>query len=270
LVVLRVSSANNQVVLAVKCSFPQLSVSVLCAFAIVSTLTACAQKPVASKSVRAATTGEGALFWQIPEFSDVVSQRLIYGGVWQREEYLGLETPAARAELMLATANPYKRVVLNFELGLRRAAETWAFIQSRSLQWSEAGAARIENRSLTYFYERYRLPEPALACFAFLSSWNARLDDQRLRPADAIFGYYCEPGVVELTDHRVADLIRAIAVYRVDRARDRWVVRRGADRVVDDPPASAAVSEQVPVLAANPSFPFRFARSYAIGGRDYE
>lgn len=243
---------------------------VLFVLAVISALSACAQNPVASKSVRAATGGEGAVFWQTPEFTDAVSQRLIYDGVWQREEYLGLEAPAARAELLLATANPYKRVVLNFELGLRRSVKTWAFNQNHLLQWSDAGDRRVEHRSLTYFYEAYRLPEAGLACFALSSSWNPKLDDQRVRPADAIFGYYCEPGVAQLTDQLVADLIERIAIYRVDRRRDRWVVWRGRDRVVDDPPAAAAVPDQVPMLDANPSFPFRFARNYQIGGRDYE
>jgi hypothetical protein len=228
-------------------------------------LVGCAQTPVASNSVRLADPEQGAISWQAPAFRGAEQYRVIYSGVWQREEYLRYESADARGEMVMAAANPYKQVVLEYDLGLRRGVATWSFNRDREIEWGSE--ERLRRGGVLFFYEDYRLPAEDKSCFAFSASWNPKLDDQRLRPANVVFGYYCENGSGALPEQLVHRLIQSIAIARVDLIKGGWIVRRESGRPVAEPPPSAALPAQQPMVPASPDFPFRFARSYAIGGR---
>jgi len=64
----------------------------------------------------------------------------------------------------------------------------------------------------------------------------------------------------------VNELVRSIVILGVDWFDGRWVVRDASGRVAGKPPLDAALPEQVPIVPANPHFPFRFAGNYVIGG----
>ncbi len=228
---------------------------------VVTALSGCAELPVSKDSVRVA--GDGAVNWGVAKLGGATPTRLIFASSWQREEYVSYQGLAAHGELILAAANPYRNVVLDYQLGLRQGIESWQANEDGALEWGEGG--RYQYGRVTFFHQAYRLPKTGLSCFGFSGQWAAKVDDFKHRPGTVLFGYYCEPGKEFPEQVRMKQWISSVSVARVDWAGGQWTVNGQPDGASGDG-ARRPLTADWRQLSGNPGFPFRFGRNYQIGG----
>jgi hypothetical protein len=164
---------------------------------------------------------KGLVIFEATEFAKSTPQRVTFVDIWQEEEYVRFEGNGARSEIIYAVADERDSVVLNVELTLAKSLKTWR--ANSAIALGEKGS--VEAPLGTFEYQLYTQSNENRHCVGFLNEWDYRAGDPELRPAKALFGYYCAKPGAKLSKTKVAGLFIDIWIEGIERIDVRFTPR---------------------------------------------
>ncbi|NKB59238.1 MAG: hypothetical protein GKS00_23185 [Alphaproteobacteria bacterium] len=188
--------------------------------AVAAALTACAS---AGAAVVSTSPDQGHVLFDGGEFVATTPQRVTFVDIWQEEEYTRFEGNGTRAEIIYAVADERDSVVLDYKLTLPQTIKSWSANASGALSWGEKGTIRAPIGE--FQYQIYTQGSGNRSCVGFSSEWDYRAGDPELRPAKALFGYYCDKPGASLNKDKVAGVLSDLWIKGIRRTDFRFTPR---------------------------------------------
>lgn len=164
---------------------------------------------------------KGLVIFEARDFAETTPKRVTFVDVWQEEEYVRFDGNGAQSEIIYAVADERDTIVLDFNLTLTKSIGTWR--ANSRIALGEKGSVRAPLG--TFDYQLYTRDGGNRHCVGFLNEWDHRAGDPELRPAKALFGYYCAKPGETLSKGQAASLISDIWIEGIDRLDYRFTPR---------------------------------------------
>lgn len=189
---------------------------------VVTFATALAACTTAGSAVVNTKADQGLVLFDGGQFENVTPKRVTFVDTWQEEEYVRYDGDGTRAELIYAVADERDSIVLDVKLTASRSIETWHANANGSVALGEKGNVKAPLGD--FQYQLYTL-NGSQSCVGFLTEWDQRAGDPQLRPAKALFGYYCDKPGTTLNKDRVAGVLSDLWIEGIRRTDYRFTPR---------------------------------------------
>ncbi len=164
---------------------------------------------------------KGLVIFEANEFAKTTPKRVTFVDVWQEEEYVRFDGNGAQSEIIYAVADERDSVVLDLKLTVAKSIGTWQ--ANSAVTFGEKGRTRAPLG--TFDYQMYTRDGGNRHCVGFMNEWDYRAGDPQLRPAKALFGYYCAKPGTELNKSQATSLISEIWIDGIERIDYRFTPR---------------------------------------------
>lgn len=165
---------------------------------------------------------QGLVLFDGGQFKNVTPKRVTFVDSWQEEEYVRYDGEGTRAEIIYAVADERDSIVLDVELTATRSIETWRANASGAVALGKKGNVKAPLGD--FQYQLYTL-NGSQSCVSFLTEWDQRAGDPQLRPAKALFGYYCVKPGTTLDQDRVSGVLSDLWIKGIRRTDHRFTPR---------------------------------------------
>lgn len=189
---------------------------------LVTFATALAACTTAGNAVVNTKADQGLVLFDGGQFENVAPKRVTFVDSWQEEEYVRYDGNGTRAEIIYAVADERDSIVLDVKLTASRSIETWRANANGSVALGEKGNVKAPLGD--FQYQLYTL-NGSQSCVGFQTEWDQRAGDPQLRPAKALFGYYCDKPGTTLTKDRVSDVLSDLWIKGIRRTDYRFTPR---------------------------------------------
>lgn len=210
-----------------------------------------AQFPVTQET----PAGQSLITFEDPAFKAAKTARVSHLDAFEHVEYARFETADLTLEAVydIALGDGY---VLEYDYWMKRMVNTWNINHGKAGSW---GSRKTERTFYgTIDYQSYRLAGTGQSCVGFNSSWDYQPRDPFGRPTKVLFGYVCAKPGQNLSEQRVAALLKTVVVSK--RPGESFVPtnpRRSVDQVAFNTAKGSTGS-----TGGNAEFPFNFGTPY--------
>lgn len=231
---------------------------VVCTFALLG-LTGCAEFGASYPITSQVPPGQGMIQFADASLANARQTRVSHLGGMEHVEYARFETDDAILEAVYDVALNVS-LVLEYDYWISKMTDTWNANRSQAKSWGPVQSVAAWHGKIAY--QPYRLTSSGRDCAAFDSEWDYQPRDSRGRPSRVFFGYICAKPGKQLTDERVASLLKGVT-FPASPVEALVPVngQRSVDRI-----AFAAAKGAAGSSTGNVKFPFNFGTHYFDGG----
>ena len=225
----------------------------------------CANLPGAQYPVTVNTPpDQGLITFKDADLSQAKAVRVSHRGAFEHVEYARFNTSDLTVEAVY-DVSLNDGLVLEYDYWLTKMVDTWNVNRGQNKAWGARNTVRAWHGDIDY--QLYRLAGSGRQCAGFSSEWDYQPRDPFGRPQRVLFGYICAKPGADLSEKRVADLLRSTIVN--ERPGSSFVPVNPRRRV--DQLAFNTAKGTAGAAGGNAEFPFNFGTPYFEGedGSDF-
>lgn len=226
-------------------------------------LTACAATRTAERTTSGwVPKGSEVLEFTAGPFAGTETRNVIYQDGWETSVYANARANGWQGEAIYVGANLKKQAVVEIQLDIEDALETWTANANQAKEWKDP--TELYFRGVVAFIRSYRLTAENRSCFAFNADWNPAPGDVRGRPRRATFGYVCAPPGVAVDQEAIDEILTGLGVG-LHTKRRRGQLEPVVVPITDSAALRFARGEGRGGAGGNTRFPLRVVYPYRTG-----
>ena len=214
-----------------------------------------ASYPITSKT----PAKEALITFEDEAFKNAKVVRVHHLDAFEHVEYARFETDDGLSMEAIYDTSLGVSLVLQYDYVIERMVDTWNANAGQAKVWGASQDVQAWHGRIDY--KPYRLAGTGRDCVAFNSEWDFQPRDPFGRPSKILFGYVCAQPGQQLSEERVASVLKGVRIS--DRASESFVPVRGRRSVDQIAFNTAKGAPGTPT--GNAEFPFNFGTPYFEG-----